>query len=140
MFKRTFARTIPDNVRALHMKMWGFEAKKARKFTRTLLRTLPCNFITMLSARLMNLSLFPRRSTTPTLEKQGRTLRWWDICHLVYPIRQAPTAALPSPLNTVIIRILRSFPQGQTKWPVNYNALGPPRPIFRVIRVATPFL
>ena len=34
MFKRTFARTIPGNVRALHMKMWGFEAKRARKFTR----------------------------------------------------------------------------------------------------------
>ena len=27
MFKRKFARTIPDNLRAPHMKMWGFEAK-----------------------------------------------------------------------------------------------------------------
>ena len=50
MFKRTFARTIPDNSRAPHMKMWGFEAKRARKFTRTSPRTLPWNFITMLSA------------------------------------------------------------------------------------------
>ena len=31
MFKRTFARTIPDNLRAPHMKMWGFEAKKGQK-------------------------------------------------------------------------------------------------------------
>ena len=31
----TFARTIPDNLRALHMKMWGFEAQKRGKFTRT---------------------------------------------------------------------------------------------------------
>ena len=29
MFKRTFARTIPDNLRAPHMKMWGFDAKRA---------------------------------------------------------------------------------------------------------------
>ena len=43
MFKRTFARTIPDNLRAPHMKMWGFEAKRARKFTRTSPRTLPRN-------------------------------------------------------------------------------------------------
>ena len=35
MFKRTFGRTIPDNLRAPHMKMWGFEAKRARKFTQT---------------------------------------------------------------------------------------------------------
>ena len=27
MFKRTFARTILDNLRAPHVKMWGFEAK-----------------------------------------------------------------------------------------------------------------
>ena len=27
MFKRTFAGTIPDNLRALHMKAWDFEAK-----------------------------------------------------------------------------------------------------------------
>ena len=27
MFKRKFARTIPDNLRAPHIKMWGFEAK-----------------------------------------------------------------------------------------------------------------
>ena len=47
MFKRKFARTIPDNLRAPHMKMWGFEAKRARKFTRTSPRTLPWNFITM---------------------------------------------------------------------------------------------
>ena len=33
MFKRKFARTIPDNLRAPHIKMWGFEAKRARKFT-----------------------------------------------------------------------------------------------------------
>ena len=44
MFKRTFARTIPENLRAPHMKMWGFEAKRARKFTRTSPRTLPWNF------------------------------------------------------------------------------------------------
>ena len=52
MFKRTFARTIPDSLRAPHVKMWGFEAKRARKFTRTSPRTLPWNFITMLSAPL----------------------------------------------------------------------------------------
>ena len=52
MFKRTFARTLLDNLRAPHMKMWGFEAKRARKFTRTSPRTLPWNFITMLSAPL----------------------------------------------------------------------------------------
>ena len=52
MFTRAFARTIPDNLRAPHMKMWGFEAKRARKFTRTSPRTLPWNFITMLSAPL----------------------------------------------------------------------------------------
>ena len=44
MFKRKFARTIPDNLRAPHIKMWGFEAKRARKFTRTLPRTLPYFF------------------------------------------------------------------------------------------------
>ena len=44
MFKRTFARTIPDDLRAPHVKMWGFEAKRARKFTRTSPRTLPCFF------------------------------------------------------------------------------------------------
>ena len=53
MFKRTFARTITDNLRAPHVKMWGFEAKRARKFTRTSLRTLPCNLFPMLSARLI---------------------------------------------------------------------------------------
>ena len=58
MFKRTFARTIPDNLRAPHMKMWGFEAKRARKFTRTSPRTLPWNFITMLSAPLINNGFF----------------------------------------------------------------------------------
>ena len=52
MFKRTFARTVGDNLRTSHMKMWGFEAKRARKFTRTSPRTLPWNFITMLSATL----------------------------------------------------------------------------------------
>ena len=31
MFKRTFARTIPDNLRAPHMKMWGFRGKKGQK-------------------------------------------------------------------------------------------------------------
>ena len=31
MFKRKFARTIPDNLRAPHIKMWGFEAKKGQK-------------------------------------------------------------------------------------------------------------
>ena len=51
MFKRTFARTIPDNLRAPHMKLWDFEAKRARKFTRTSPRTLPWNFITMLCDR-----------------------------------------------------------------------------------------
>ena len=49
MFKRTFARTIPDPLRAPHMKI-----KRARKFTRTSPRTLPWNFITMLSAPLIN--------------------------------------------------------------------------------------
>ena len=44
MFKRKFARTIPDNLRAPHIKMWGFEAKRARKFTRTSPRTLPLFF------------------------------------------------------------------------------------------------
>ena len=44
MFKRKFARTIPDNLRAPHIKMWGFEAKRARKFTRTSPRTLPFFF------------------------------------------------------------------------------------------------
>ena len=34
MFKRTFAQTIPDSLKAPHMNMWGFEAKRARKFTR----------------------------------------------------------------------------------------------------------
>ena len=57
MFRRTFARTIPDNLRPPHMKMWGFEAKRARKFTRTSPRTLPWNFITMVSAPLI-FSLF----------------------------------------------------------------------------------
>ena len=44
MFKRKFARTIPDNLRAPYIKMWGFEAKRARKFTRTSPRTLPFFF------------------------------------------------------------------------------------------------
>ena len=48
-FKRTFARTFRNNVREPHMKMWGFEARRARKFTRTSPRTLPWNFITMLA-------------------------------------------------------------------------------------------
>ena len=52
MFKRTFARTIPDNLTALRMKIWGFEAEMARKFTQTPPRTLPWNFIAMLSASL----------------------------------------------------------------------------------------
>ena len=52
MFKRTFAATILDSLRAPHMKMRGFEAKRARKFTRTSPRTLPWNFITMLSTPL----------------------------------------------------------------------------------------
>ena len=34
-------------------EMWGFEAKRARKFTRTSPRTLPWSFITMLSAPLI---------------------------------------------------------------------------------------
>ena len=50
MFKRKFARRLPDNLRASHMKMWGFETRRARKFTRTSPRTLPWNLITMLSA------------------------------------------------------------------------------------------
>ena len=53
MTKRTFARTIPDNLRAPQMNMWGFEAQRARKFARTLPRTLPWNFITMLSTPLI---------------------------------------------------------------------------------------
>ena len=53
MFKRKFARTIPDNLRAPHIKMWGFEAKRARKFTRTSPRTLPFFFITMLFSSLI---------------------------------------------------------------------------------------
>ena len=44
MFKRKFARTILDNLRAPHIKMWGFEARRARKFTRTSPRTLPFFF------------------------------------------------------------------------------------------------
>ena len=66
MFKRTFAQTIPDNLRSPHMKMWGFEAKRARKFTRTSPRTLPWNFITMLSAPLIIffISLSPKRIST----------------------------------------------------------------------------
>ena len=44
MFKRKFARTILDTLRAPHIKMWGFEAKRARKLTRTLPRTLPYFF------------------------------------------------------------------------------------------------
>ena len=67
MFKRTFSRTIPDNLRAPHMnfKIWGFEARRARTFTRTSRRTLAWNFITMLSAApnsrnsLLFLSVFP---------------------------------------------------------------------------------
>ena len=31
MFKRKFWRTIPDNLRAPHMKMWCFEAKTGRE-------------------------------------------------------------------------------------------------------------
>ena len=31
MFKRTFGRTIPDNLRAPHMKMWGFRGNKGQK-------------------------------------------------------------------------------------------------------------
>ena len=59
MFKRTFTRTIPDNLnlRSPHMKMWGFEAKRARKFSPTSHRTLPWNFIFMLSAPLTHLVL-----------------------------------------------------------------------------------
>ena len=53
MFKRKFTRTIPNNFRAPHMKMWGFEAKRARRFTRTSPRTVPWNFTTMLSAPLI---------------------------------------------------------------------------------------
>ena len=49
-FKRTFARTSRNNLRAPHMKIWGFEAKGARKFTRTSPRTLPWNVIAILSA------------------------------------------------------------------------------------------
>ena len=49
-FRRTFARTSRNNLRAPRIKMRGFEAKKARKFTRTLPRTLPWNFIAILSA------------------------------------------------------------------------------------------
>ena len=52
MFKRTFARTLPDNLSPAHMKMWGFKGRRARKFTRTLPRTSPWNFITMLSMPL----------------------------------------------------------------------------------------
>ena len=37
MFRRMFARPTWNNLRAPHMKMWGFEAKRARKFTRILL-------------------------------------------------------------------------------------------------------
>ena len=48
--KRTFAQTIRIILRLPHMKMWGFEAKRARKFTRTSPRRLPWNFIAMLSA------------------------------------------------------------------------------------------
>ena len=44
MFKRTFARTIPDNLREPHMKMWDFAATRARKFTRTSPRTIPWKF------------------------------------------------------------------------------------------------
>ena len=38
-----------NNLRAPHMKMWGFETKRARKFTRYLPRTLPWNFIGILA-------------------------------------------------------------------------------------------
>ena len=50
MFKRTFARTIRNNLRAPHTKMWVSRPKRGRKFTRTSPRTLPWNFIAILSA------------------------------------------------------------------------------------------
>ena len=70
--KRTFARTIRNSLRAPHMKMWGFEAKRARKFTRTLPRTLPWNFIAMLSAPPRKCA--ERRKNAPSCTDAWNTL------------------------------------------------------------------
>ena len=65
---------------APHIKMWGFEAQRARKFTRTSPRTLPWNFIANASCARESLyreaprlkPLDPPGWASPNLEAQQR--------------------------------------------------------------------
>ena len=90
MFTRTHARTIRNNVREPHMKMWGFETKRARLFTRTSPRRLPWNFITILSAP-------PKKSGTNILDdlkkKQKKTDKGQEPKKLARPDRDSSKSA-----------------------------------------------
>ena len=90
MFKQTFARTIRNNVREPHMKMWGFETERARKFIRTSQQTFPWNFITiLLCPRVETLPLRnvvskrKFRNMTPNLDENGflgfQHAETWDL-------------------------------------------------------------
>ena len=53
MFKRTFARTIQYNCEGTANENVGLETRSTRKSTQTSPRTLPWNFMTVLSAPLI---------------------------------------------------------------------------------------
>ena len=108
MFKRKFARTIPDNLRAPHIKMWGFEAKRARKFTRTSPRTLPFFFH-------YHAFFFPERVTSQntSLKTQGKqAFEGGNELFDPHPYMEDPQPTQESP-----------GPKGCTRWRVPPVAL-----------------
>ena len=108
MVKRTFARTIPDNLRAPHMKMWGFEAKRARKFTRASPRTLAWNFITMLSAPLNLSSIYTAKLYQDTARICIATLLQTLTTHTpqIWSVKFAPSIWGVACQKTLILQYL----------------------------------
>ena len=84
-FKRTFARTSRNSLRPPRMKMLGFETKRARKFTRTLPRTLPWDFIARPSAPPILVFFF-----WPQYPKDPAVLKGYAVVNLLCVINLLP--------------------------------------------------
>ena len=114
MFKRKFARTIPDNLRAPHIKMWGFEAKRARKFTRTSPRTLPFFFITMLFSSLIIISapMVTQRRTRQRLDllQDQRRETQWEKRQALAIMREC--ARRQAEIRSIMAAVCRSWGEG----------------------------
>ena len=79
MFKRKFARTIPDNLRAPYIKMWGFEAKGPESSPELRPEHYHSFFITMLFSSLrkesqLELSGFQTDSSSLSCNKRNQKM------------------------------------------------------------------